>query len=81
MTNPCIFGAVAQGLERCSYKADVGGSIPPSPTTYSHSLTVRMLGFHPGDRGSIPLGSTTHGSLAQLVEQRTFNPEVQGSSP
>ena len=30
--NPCIHGAVAQGLERCSYKADVGGSIPPSPT-------------------------------------------------
>ena len=27
------FGPVAQGLERYAYNVDVGGSIPPGPTS------------------------------------------------
>ena len=42
--------------------------------------------FHGGNRGSTPLRDTTSsrsnsGSLAQLVEQLTFNQLVAGSNP
>ena len=46
----------------------------------SHSLTVRTLGFHPGSRGSIPRETTIYASLAQLVEHRTLNPQVEDSN-
>ena len=37
----------------------------------------------PGDSltGSSPVSGTIKGLLAQLVEHRTFNPQVLGSSP
>ena len=41
---------------------------------------VRIAGFHPADPGSIPgVGKLAH--LAQLVERKTFNLVVVGSSP
>ena len=43
-------------------------------------LTVRTPGFHPGNRSSILLGDA-NASVAQLVEQLTFNQLVVGSSP
>ena len=43
-------------------------------------LVVRTPGFHPGNRGSIPLRATKAG-VAQLVEQGPFKPLVVGSSP
>ena len=45
-------------------------------------LTVRTPGFHPGNRSSILLGDATFfASVAQSVEQLTFNQLVVGSSP
>ena len=40
---------------------------------------VRIAGFHPADPGSSP--GVGIARLAQLVERRTFNPVVVGSSP
>ena len=40
---------------------------------------VRTSGFHPEDRGSIPLSAT--GAVAQLGERRTCTAEVAGSIP
>ena len=41
---------------------------------------VRIAGFHPADPGSSPgVGKLAH--LAQLVERKTFNLVVVGSSP
>jgi hypothetical protein len=61
------------------------------PTFLPNGLVVQWLrtrGFHPTNRGSIPLEITTwvpyrfpHGFLAQLAEQQTFNLRGLGSSP
>ena len=42
----------------------------------SHSLTVRTLGFHPGNRGSIPRASTKTlcWDVDQLADQRVLIP-------
>ena len=48
-------------------------------------LVVRTSGFHPGNRGSIPLGRTNnlfyYGRLAQLGEHLPYKQGVTGSSP
>lgn len=42
----------------------------------------RTSGFHPGNRGSNPLGvNVLFETLAQPVEHLTFNERVVGSSP
>ena len=40
---------------------------------------VRTPGFHPGNRGSIPLSAT--GAVAQLGERHTCTVDVAGSIP
>ena len=58
------------------------GSSPSGATNLcSHSLAVRTLGFHPGNRSSILRGSTRYSDVAQLVEQMAVNHRVAGSSP
>ena len=44
-------------------------------------LMVRTPGFHPGNRGSIPLSATNYGAVAQLVEQGSCKAQVVGSNP
>ena len=52
-------------------------------TTGPHRLTVRTPGFHPGNRGSIPLGVTTKipefyvRVFLWLLSKRVSNPEVR----
>ena len=42
--------------------------VPPMLPKYGPIVyRFRTPGFHPGKRGSIPLGTTIHGPLAQLV--------------
>ena len=52
---------------------------------WSHRLVVKTQGFHPCKRSSILRATTTFvndfGMVAQLVEHRTFNPRVVGSTP
>lgn len=43
-SGPTIYGSVAQGLERRSYKAEVEGSIPSTPTTLLFIITEKKLG-------------------------------------
>ena len=61
----------------------VGGSLPARIGRRDAHGRLAQLGEHlpykQGVTGSIPV--TSIGSLAQLVEQWTFNPWVQGSSP
>ena len=61
----------------------VGGSLPARIGSRDAHGRLAQLGEHlpykQGVTGSIPV--TSIGSLAQLVEQWTFNPWVQGSSP
>ncbi len=61
----------------------VGGSLPARIGSRDAYGRLAQLGEHlpykQGVTGSIPV--TSIGSLAQLVEQWTFNPWVQGSSP
>ncbi len=55
----------------------------PNNIKYEHCpvrLEARTPPFHGGNRGSTPLRDA-NGSLAQLVEQLTFNQLVAGSNP
>ena len=42
---------------------------------------VKTPPFHGGNRGSIPLGVTIYGSIAQLGEHLPYKQRVTGSSP
>ena len=42
---------------------------------------VKTSPFHGGNRGSIPLWVTIHGSIAQLGEHLPYKQRVIGSSP
>lgn len=53
--------------------------IPPKGVR-SLRLGVRTPPFHGGNRGSIPLESTSR-VRSSMVEQRPFKPLVSGSSP
>ena len=64
----------------------VVGSIPTVPTTFENSFAGvsfkgRTLVFGTNDGGSNPSAPASFGLLAQLAEQRTFNPSVPGSIP
>ena len=41
-------------------RESVGGSSPPGSTIYLFSLTDRISGYEPEDKGSIPLGDTIY---------------------
>ncbi len=43
------------------------------PTTSRHRLVVRTPGFHPGNRGSIPLGDAKIFRFAQNFEYRVLS--------
>jgi hypothetical protein len=47
---------------------------------WSHRLPVRTPGFHPGNRGSIPRGTTYRG-VEQWSARKAHNLEVGGSNP
>ena len=58
--NACFFekitGCLAQLVERRPYKANVGGSIPPAPTSH-HGVVVQLVRIpacHAGGRGFEP---------------------------
>lgn len=44
-------------------------------------LTARPSGFHPENEGSTPFGTVHYATLAPMVERRTCNADVVGSSP
>ena len=71
-------GGLAQLGEHLPYKQRVGGSIPSTSTILNSELWCSGLTCPPVTRetaGSNPVSSATfiHGSVAQLVEQRTEN--------
>ena len=79
---PHLFPYRTQKLSSVTPKV-VGGSLPARIGSRDAHGRLAQLGEHlpykQGVTGSIPV--TSIGSLAQLVEQWTFNPWVQGSSP
>ena len=79
---PHLFPYRTQKLSSIAPKV-VGGSLPARIGRRDAHGRLAQLGEHlpykQGVTGSIPV--TSIGSLAQLVEQWTFNPWVQGSSP
>ena len=79
---PHLFPYRTQKLSSIAPKV-VGGSLPARIGRRDAHGRLAQLGEHlPYQQvvtGSIPV--TSIGSLAQLVEQWTFNPWVQGSSP
>ena len=79
---PHLFPYRTQKLSSVAPKV-VGGSLPARIGRRDAHGRLAQLGEHlpykQGVTGSIPV--TSIGSLAQLVEQWTFNPWVQGSSP
>ena len=79
---PHLFPYRTQKLSSIAPKV-VGGSLPARIGSRDAHGRLAQLGEHlpykQGVTGSIPV--TSIGSLAQLVEQWTFNPWVQGSSP
>ena len=77
----CI-GAIAQLGEHRLCKPGVVGSIPTGSTNVQPSgVTVIARGSGPRYRGSNPWGAIHIGAVAQLVESRTVDPVVAGSSP
>ena len=69
---------------RWAHNPKAVGSNPASATIYySRPLgqAVKTPPFHGGNRGSIPLGVTIHGSLAQLGEHLPYKQRVIGSIP
>ena len=86
-------GSIAQLGEHMPYKHGVTGSSPVVPTTFGPVVqSVSTPACHAGGRRfeSVPgrhiaseqsSGSARYASVAQLVEQRTENPRVVGSTP
>ena len=80
-----------QLVARRAHNPKVAGSSPVPATTKIHSEMIvhcagvaqsaeRILGKDKVT-GSIPVTSSIHGGIAQLVEHLTFNQRVRGSSP
>ncbi len=79
-------GSIAQLGEHLPYKQRVTGSSPVVPTNGPVVQLVRTLACHARGRGFEPhpgrqLFSSEDAFVAQLVEQRTENPRVDGSIP
>ncbi len=85
-------GSLAQSVEQLTFNQLVAGSNPARPTIISRIPgRLAQLGEHlpykEGVTGSIPVTTTKFvkndldGSLAQSVEQLTFNQLVAGSNP
>lgn len=68
---------------RRAHNPKVTGSNPVSATKNIRPLgqAVKTPPFHGGNRGSIPLGVTIYGSIAQLGEHLPYKQEVIGSIP
>jgi hypothetical protein len=91
-----FFGSLAQLVEQRTFNPLVAGSNPARPTKefskcFKRNANLPVGVFVYGEDsswkkilgGSAPVGynADLFGSLAQLVEQRTFNPLVAGSNP
>ena len=72
-----LYGIVAEWFKAADLKSVDGktsvGSKPTYAAIWPVSQEVKMLPFHGGDMGSIPVGVTIYATLAQLVEQLTCN--------
>ena len=76
-------GSLAQLVEQGTLNPKVEGSTP-SRSTIRHSGRGSGPGFfvcHPARQVEGLVRTTEYGSLAQLVEQGTLNPKVEGSTP
>ena len=84
-----LYGIIAQLGEHLPYKQRVIGSSPIVPTTFGPVVQlVRTLACHARGQGfESPSGRhffcrrSGYASVAQLVEQGTENPRVDGSIP
>jgi hypothetical protein len=90
-----FFGSLAQLVEQRTFNPLVAGSNPARPTKefqqvlYNKTPSISLAFFFGKDSSRKNLGKSVlggyntelFGSLAQLVEQRTFNPLVAGSNP
>ncbi len=74
---------IVQLVEHQFVALGVAGSIPVGYPIRGVRLMVRTPGFHPGNRGSIPLRPTKiiYGPIAQLGEHLPYKQGVTGSSP
>ena len=67
---------------RRAHNPEAAGSSPASATNIRPlGQAVKTPPFHGGNRGSIPLGVTIYGSIAQLGEHLPYKQEVIGSIP
>ena len=73
--NPPHHAPIAQGLERCSYKANVAGSIPARRTIYNPNLGAIHMGYH--DRDTFE----KRWRMQPEKQEQSENPRMQIISP